>query len=69
MDELDQYYPRCGPCAFCGHEDKRHRVWDVFISLAEGGEPAEKIAFMYDEPVEHIKAVLKIKPYQNESET
>jgi hypothetical protein len=64
MDELDKYYAPCGPCMFCGHEDKRHRVWDTFIALAKGGETAQAIAFQYNEPVKYIELVLKLQPYQ-----
>ena len=47
----------------CGFKDKRHRMWDAFLSLSKGGETPEFIARLYDEPVEYIKLVLEIKPY------
>jgi len=63
--ELDQYYSPCGPCAFCGHEDKRHRLWDTFMSMEAGGDSPELIARAFEEPLEHIEAVLRIRPYQD----
>ena len=64
LSELDQYYRPCGPCAFCGHEDKRHRLWDTFMSMAEGGDEPEFIAACFEEEVEHVKAVLRLRPYE-----
>ena len=63
ISQLDKYYPPCGPCMFCGHKDKRHRAWDVFLSLSAGGEATEFIAGLYEVPVEYVKLVLEIKPY------
>lgn len=31
---LDHDFPPCGPCAFCGGPDKRHRLWDAIESSA-----------------------------------
>lgn len=62
--QLDKYYPPCGPCAFCGHRDKRHRLWDVFI---ESPETAEFLAEDYNTPIKHIKLVRKIRPYKRDS--
>ena len=28
LSTLDRWFPRCGPCALCGHADKRHRLWE-----------------------------------------
>lgn len=64
MQELDKYYPPCGPCMFCGHHDKRHRLWDTWMDMAEGGDPPELIAHAYGEPLEHVEAVLRLKPYK-----
>ena len=62
--QLDKYFPPCGECLFCGHKDKRHRLWDTIISLSKGGESVEFIAALYDKPIEAIELVLQIKPYQ-----
>ena len=59
--ELDRYFKPCGPCLFCGHPDKRHRLWDSIIGLDESDELTSRL---YDYPVEAIKLVRKIKPYQ-----
>lgn len=58
---LDQWYPPCGPCAFCGHVDKRHRLWDMWIDSPDSDEV---IAFVYDTQIEHVKAVRQIRPYR-----
>jgi hypothetical protein len=54
--KLDKYYPPCGSCAFCGHKDKRHRMWDSWLALADMG--AEWIANAYDVEIEYVKLVL-----------
>lgn len=59
--ELDKYYLPCGPCAFCGHSDKRHRLWDMFIDSPESDE---SLAADYREEIEHIRAVRRIRPYR-----
>ena len=64
IEELDQYYPPCGPCLFCGHEDKRHRLWDTFMSMADGGETPEAIAAYFEDNIEHVEAVLRLRPYE-----
>lgn len=60
-DILNKHYPPCGPCAFCGHKDKRHRLWDVFIDSPESDE---FLAYIYETTKDHIKDVRKIKPYR-----
>jgi len=63
--ELDQYYPPCGPCAFCGHRDKRHRLWDTIMAQYDNaGTSVEEIARWYDVEPEHVRAVLRIRPYR-----
>jgi hypothetical protein len=57
---LDKYYPPCGGCMLCGHKDKRHRMWDVFLNTPESDEFTARL---YDKPVEYIKLVRQIKPY------
>ena len=63
-EELDKYYPPCGPCWICGHPDKRHRLWDTFMSMAEGGDSPELIANAFETELDHVKAVLRLKPYK-----
>ena len=58
--ELDKYWPPCGPCALCGHEDKRHRIWDAIIHMTDD---VYVIAALYEVPVEAIQLVKELKPY------
>ena len=58
--KLDKWYPPCGECWFCGHRDKRHRLWDAILTL---DEPDEFLAGLYNLPIEAIKLVKEIKPY------
>jgi hypothetical protein len=64
LSQLDKYYPPCGSCLFCGHPDKRHRLWDTFLSLLAGGESIEFIARLYNTDVKHVELVNELKPYQ-----
>ena len=61
ISQLDKYYPPCGKCAFCGHKDKRHRLWDTWLALRDMG--AEWITVAYDVDIEYVELVLEIKPY------
>ena len=61
ISQLDKYYPPCGECMLCGHKDKRHRMWDMFLSLSDSDA---FVAHLYDVPVEYVKLVRQIKPYQ-----
>jgi len=65
--ELSKYYPECGPCIFCGHPDKRHRLWDAWLSMMEGGDSVEFIAGAYEAPVAYVEAVKRIRPYKKTS--
>ena len=66
LTELDEWEPPRGPCAFCGHSDERHRLWDTWLDLAAAGATAENISREYQEPVEYVEAVLRLRPYQVE---
>ncbi len=66
--QLDKYYSPAGPCAFCGHRDKRHRLWDVIMGMFVGGDSIEMIAWDYNLSIEAIKAVIKIRPYRRACE-
>lgn len=61
ISELDRFFPPCSPCAFCGHKDKRHRLWDAFM---ENPDSDEDVAMEYETPVEHVRLVRKIRPYR-----
>ena len=59
--ELDSHYSFCGPCAFCGHPDKRHRLWDALI---DSPETEDMLVREYGVTLEHVKAVRRIRPYR-----
>ena len=59
--ELDKYYHPCGPCAFCGHHDKRHRMWDMFMDSPESDV---ELAADYHVDKEYVTAVRRIRPYR-----
>ena len=61
ISQLDKFYPPCGPCAFCGFKDKRHRLWDSWLCLKNEG--AEWIAIAYEVDIEYVRLVLELKPY------
>ena len=63
IEKLNEYSNPCGSCMLCGHKDKRHRLWDTWLSLFAGGETAEFIAGLYDSNIEYVKLVLQLKPY------
>ena len=63
--KLDHYFPPCGPCAFCGHPDKRHRLWDAIIAARRDGKnTVADIASWMDLPADAVRAVLRSRPYQ-----
>lgn len=68
MAELGKWFPRCGPCAFCGHKDKRHRMWDTMLGMLDGGDSVELVATNYCVPVEAVEAVQRIRPYHRRKE-
>lgn len=59
---LDHVLPlvglECGPCAFCGHHDKRHRIADAIREMVLAGEDAEWVADLYAIPVEHVRRIV-----------
>lgn len=61
--KLDPWFPPCGPCAFCGHKDKRHRLWDTILHSPEN---AADLAVVYELPLAAVLAVRRIRPYQRE---
>ncbi len=59
---LDQWFPERGPCAFCGHKDARHRLWDTII---DSTDPDIMEAHNCDfQDVDAIRAVRQIRPYR-----
>lgn len=61
ISELDKYFKPAGPCMLCGHPDKRHRLWDTIIALTDSDEV---VAHLYDLPIEAVKLVRELRPYQ-----
>lgn len=61
--ELDEWFPPCGPCMFCGWSDKRHRLWDTFVCRHDAGETVEEIAEDMGQPLEGVRAVIRLRPY------
>ena len=62
---LDEHYPPCGRCMYCGGPDKRHRLWDAFMSFADAGYSAEQIQQEYPGcSIEHVRLVLEIRPWR-----
>ena len=66
LKELDKFYSPCGPCAFCGFHDKRHRLWDAWIGMLNAGDTPEDLADEYEADIEHVKAVQRLRPYQED---
>ena len=64
MEDLAIWWPPMGECKLCGHKDARHRVWDAIIGRAAVGELEHDLAADYDVPTVAIRAVLKVRPYQ-----
>lgn len=58
---LDAFFPFRGPCAFCGHADARHRLWDMLIGMPDSPEEA---ASWYDVPAEAVRLLREVRPYQ-----
>lgn len=68
VTELDRWFKPCGPCAFCGFNDKRHRLWDAIMERHEWGDSVADLAEDFDYPVDAIEAVLRIRPYEDDPE-
>jgi hypothetical protein len=62
--DLAKWFPECGPCAFCGFHDKRHRLWDAILD--DDTTTDEWCAWNWDVPVDAIRAVRIVRPYQDD---
>lgn len=60
---LSKWFPRCGPCAFCGHKDKRHRLWDTMLGMLDAGDSVRRVARCYRVPEAAVMAVKRVRPY------
>jgi hypothetical protein len=58
---IDKQIPFAGECAFCGHRDRRHRLFDVIINSPETDEV---FGYDYDLPIEVVKKVRELRPYK-----
>lgn len=58
---LDAYFPFRGPCAFCGHADARHRLWDV---ICQSPDSDADVVYWYEVPLEAVRLVREVRPYQ-----
>jgi hypothetical protein len=56
---LDVLYPYAGPCAFCGHYDKRHRMADAIVENVRAGDSVEMVAEGYDLSEEAVRALIE----------
>lgn len=51
--------PECGPCAFCGHHDKRHRIAEAIREIVMAGDDPESVAALYGMPVLHVRQIVE----------
>ena len=61
---LDKYFPPRGPCAFCGHKDARHRLFDAILGMRKAGDSVETIAHAYGLTMKQVFIILEVQPYQ-----
>ena len=61
---LDKHFPFSGPCGFCGHPDKRHRLWDSILARWECGDMVKEIMREYVYTEEAIHRVIELRPYK-----
>jgi hypothetical protein len=62
LAQLDEFYPPCGSCAFCGHRDKRHRLWDSLMDSPNCSPTMTAREFGVSR--EHVRSVWQILPYR-----
>jgi hypothetical protein len=53
--------PHVGPCAICGHPDKRHRMVDVITERVAAGDSVEDVAGDYGLDADALAAALDVK--------
>jgi hypothetical protein len=58
---IDAKWPYCGPCAFCGCADKRHRLFDAMRGRVRAGESRKSVAEDYGCSMDALLAVLAPK--------
>jgi hypothetical protein len=57
---LDDYFPPRGPCAFCGHTDARHRLFDALRGAVAAGDPPDDVARAWDVPLDGLRLILAL---------
>jgi hypothetical protein len=57
-DDLGRAMPFAGPCAMCGHHDKRHRMLSMWRERHRAGEPIAEIVADYRYPESLVRAVI-----------
>ena len=57
---IDSHIPFKGSCAFCGHQDARHRIFDAIM---ERPECTKTISYDYELPVMIVNRIKRLKPY------
>ena len=55
-----------GPCAFCGHPDARHRLWDAIHSRYLAGDPVADIALEYEVSEEDVRQAIEAAESQDD---
>ncbi len=51
---------KTNPCAFCGHPDARHRVWDAIRDRFLAGESLEALRLDYGIDQEDVERYLRL---------
>jgi len=59
VDVKARDYTDLGPCAFCGHPDAGHRVWDAIAERLEAGEPEHEVADDYGLTIPEVRALAR----------
>lgn len=55
---FDSHFPPRGPCAFCEHQDARHRIWDTIGDRYDAGDSIQSLAHDYGVPISAIVGAL-----------
>lgn len=71
-EELDRYFPKQGPCAFCADGDgpdevscsmdARHRIIDAIRQRVALGEPRERVAEDYGVTLDAVRVACEEGP-------
>lgn len=55
-------YPYAGSCAFCGADDKRHRLADAFADMASAGDSVAIIARDFGDSPAAVRGGIALAP-------